>query len=160
MCKKTLREDYDVFEISCGHPKKCDDGVACEVGVHKMVAYTTYELCSDCAKRVENFIKKGLEPVVVGVDPKSIDCSKINPSDAFPQRKQRKTCDTCVHFMGAKSMCLKKKIPIRANDRDACDDWSEIKSCTNCKWKCADADDCLKERVFCGSKGYCDAWES
>lgn len=115
MCKKTLREDYEVFEISCGHPKKCDDGLACEVGVHKMVAYTTYELCSDCAKRVESFIKKGLEPTIVPDEP-------------------RKTCNTCVHFMVAKSRCMKKRLPIHENDRDACLGWSDKKHCSNCRF--------------------------
>ena len=134
-----------------------------------MVAYTTYELCSDCAKRVEGFIKNGLEPTQMILAPSKKemqmlkDMVKSKPHELYWKGEpveQRKTCDTCVHFMVAKSRCLKKKIPIRANDKDACSDWSETKSCTNCKWKCVDADDCLKERVFCGSKGYCDAWES
>ena len=148
MCKKTLREDYDVYEISCGHPKKCDDVVACEVGVHKMVAYTTYELCSDCAKSVERFVKGEYNDQLKKIIEKARE--PVEP---------RKTCNTCVHFMRAKSRCMKKQLPIRENDRDACLGWSDIKHCDNCKWSVAGRE-CYKERVYCGKTGYCDQWES
>lgn len=168
MCKKTLREDYDVFEISCGHPKKCDDGIACEVGVHKMVAYTTYELCSDCAKSVERFIKDGLQEVVIPINPSAEDLmmlgaalKKIKPSVLHENTtvEPRKTCNTCVHFLTAKSRCLKKKVPIHENDRDACMGWSDKKTCTNCKYNGKDHCSALKA-AYLGDNGHCDGWES
>lgn len=84
-------------------------------------------------------------------------CNNFEPNKA--NLEPRKTCNTCVHFMRAKSRCMKKKIQIHENDRDACLGWSDIKHCDNCKWSVAGRE-CYKERVYCGKTGYCDQWES
>ena len=118
---------------------ECD---MCKKRLHdgEVVPLMEFDLCSDCVDRVKRFIRDGLEPVKVTNEP-------------------RKTCNTCVHFMRAKSRCLKKNVPIHENDRDACLGWSDIKHCDNCKWSVAGRE-CYKERVYCGKTGYCDQWES
>lgn len=130
MCKKTLREECEVFTVSCS--------------TNSDRKTTAYDLCSSCAGRVEKFIKRGLEPVNVPNEP-------------------RKTCNTCVHFMVAKSRCMKKQIQIHENDRDACKDWDEVKRCTNCRdagW-CDGEGICTSSKgVFVGDNGHCSKWES
>ena len=62
----------------------------------------------------------------------------------------RKTCNTCVHFMVAKSRCMKKRLPIHENDRDACLGWSDKKCCRNCAfYPTCDIPDAINQEVGC-----------
>lgn len=147
---------------------ECD---MCKNRLHEgeVIPLMEFDLCSDCVDRVKKFIIKGLEPTQVCIAPSEEDVKKLkNMLKSRPigcynvtveQSEPRKTCNTCVHFLAEKSRCLKKKIQIHENDRDACLGWSDIKHCDNCKWSIAGRE-CYKERVYCGETGYCDQWES
>lgn len=137
MCGKPLRNEADVFVVGCS--------------THSDRETNSYDLCAECANRVEGFIRRGLEPTIVP-----------DPSDVRANQP-RKTCDTCVHLLTRKSRCLKKNIQIHENDRDACMDWSDKKTCTNCRDAgLADGEGvCTSMKaIFQGERGYCGGWHS
>ena len=161
MCHKQYKEDGPMVRLTTG-----------DVG---------WDLCAICFESVKKYINIQGNPQlkrILEYDARKAQCHECRHNqggacttpytvtwddkfrcDHFEKSEPRKTCNTCVHFMRAKSRCMKKQLPIRENDRDACLGWSDIKNCDNCKWSIAGME-CYKERVYCGNTGYCDQWES
>lgn len=93
---------------------------------------------------------------------KAVQTMKVN-QDLTKLKYAVPICDTCVHFVSRKSRCKKKNIPIRENDRMGCGDWSDKKTCANCRdagW-CDGKGVCVSSKaVFMGDNGHCGGWES
>lgn len=73
MCKKILHDESETHTVQIENPCPIDPKQIAQLGVSRYSTFGTYDLCHDCAKRVEKFIKDGLTEVVIPIKPSAED---------------------------------------------------------------------------------------